>query len=68
MSRIVDSVKKSLLGRESQSYQSIPNGDRYSAGETDASRDPISELEQPQKVNMFEYGVFVLLGVAMFVF
>ncbi|KAI5817166.1 nucleoside transporter-domain-containing protein [Pyronema omphalodes] len=65
MSRIVDSVKKSLLGRESQSYQSIPNGDRHSAGETDASRDAISELEQPHKVNMFEYGVFVLLGVAM---
>ena len=59
MARVTDFFKKSLLPAENTaSYQSIPPAeDDYSEGET--------QLLHTHKVSAFEYGVFMLLGVAM---
>jgi hypothetical protein len=64
MVRVVQSVKKALLpSKESQSYQSLPNAD-YGDGDSNSLDVPPSE-EGPPKISVFEYGVFMLLGVAM---
>lgn len=60
MARVVDLVKRSLPSRAPRSYQSIPAVD-YAEVESELR----SELDQPHKVSVFEYSVFMLLGIAM---
>lgn len=62
MARIVDLAKRPLPLRAPQNYQSIPGVD-YAEGEESELRSEL--LEQPRKVSVFEYGVFMLLGIAM---
>lgn len=63
MARVVQSAKKALLPAEPSSYQSIPNVD-YGEGESSSLHGSRSS-EGPHKTSVFEYGIFVLLGVAM---
>jgi len=65
MARVVRSVKKALLPAEPSSYQSIPNVD-YGEGESNSLHGS-GASERPHKTSVFEYGIFMLLGVAMWV-
>ena len=63
MARVVRSAKKALFSTESPGYQSIPNVD-YAEGESSSLHGSRSS-EGPHKTSLFEYGIFMLLGVAM---
>lgn len=64
MARLVESVKNSLLPKNAASYQSIPPVD-FAEGDTHSLNEPLAELDDVHKVSVFEYGIFMLLGVAM---
>jgi len=62
----VDTVKKSLPSKDLARYQSVPTGDN-AEHESSSGNSPVSNVELQHKFSFFEYAVFVLLGVAMYV-
>ena len=66
MARVNDFVQRSLLSRgdrKKSDYQTVPTVD-YTDGESASLHESFVEIA-PHKISVFEYGIFLLLGVAM---